>query len=188
MAELIIPATIGGIGLSLAANCIATLTTSANGIYTLIGNISGSGLIPDITHFLDESDIEDQIRTLVLLLKEIDVDKNPTRTLSSSLRSLQECVSQIEEILHDVKVRLEYNKSLWFMVSLRSYGFTDIVKKLKVLKITLDSRQDKLFDILKINNCLTPMTESIYIETIKKSENETSIIMSPATEEKQKKM
>lgn len=188
MVEMIIPAAIGGIGLSLAANCITTLTASANGIYTLIGNISSSGIIPDITRFLNESDIEDQIRTLELLLKEIDIHKNPTRTLGASLASLQECVSQIEEILHDVKTRMEYNKSLWFLISIRSYGFSDIVQKLTTLKMTLDTRQHKLFDILKINGYLTPMTESKYIEMTIKSEKETSIILNPITEEKQKKL
>jgi hypothetical protein len=188
MAEILIPATLGGIGLSLAANCITTLTTSANGIYTLIGNISSSGIIPDITRFLNESDIEDQIRTLEFLLKEIDIHKNPTRTLSASLASLQECVSKIEEILHDVKTRMEYNKSLWFLVSIRSYGFSDIVQRLKTLKMTLDNRQNKLIDILKINVFLTPMTESKYMEMTNKSEKETSVILNPITEEKQKKL
>lgn len=154
---------ITSVGINLVATCISSLTSSANGIYTLVNNMSSSVSIPDITQFLNETDIVEKIKTLECLLNEIDNTKNPTKTLISSINSLGECVKEVEIKLKQVKSRMEYNKSLWLFSSLRSYGFSDIVKSLKILNNTLDQRQKNLFEILKINNYLTPMSESKYL-------------------------
>jgi hypothetical protein len=170
MAEIYLATILGGVGFTVITNCLGALTTSANGIYTLIGNISTSS-VPDISDFLSESDIQNSIKTLEMLVREIDLKNNPTRTLTASLASLVECMTEIEKNFGEVKKRMEYNKSLWVFVSLRSYGFTDIVKKLKSLKITLDNRRNSLFDILKVNQYLTPLSESKYFDMMNTQES-----------------
>lgn len=168
MTEIYFTTVLGGVGLSLLANCISSLTTSANGIYTLIGNIiHNRSTAPDIYMFLKESDIQTNIQILTVFIKEINIGDQCTKSLTISLNALKDCVSDIEEKLHEVKKRIDYNKSLWFFISYRSYNFLDIVCELKLLKITLDNRWKNLIDILKINNCLTPLSESIYLDMIK---------------------
>ncbi|NBX75171.1 MAG: hypothetical protein EBQ92_01290 [Proteobacteria bacterium] len=164
MAELLIAGTIGSIGLNVVAQCITSLTASANGIYTLVGNITNNGSVPDIANFFEESDIKGDIQVLEFLIKEINPNNNPTKTLAKSLHLLKECVSEIEEKLKEVKRRVDYNNSLWFFTSIRSYGFTDMVRNLKSLKQKLNGRRDGLFEILKINNYLTPLSESKYMD------------------------
>lgn len=164
MADILIAGTIGSIGLNVIAQCITSLTASANGIYTLVGNITNNGSVPDISNFFEESDIKGEVQVLELLIKEINLNNNPTRTLAKSLHLLKECVKEIEEKLKEVKRRVDYNNSLWFFTSVRSYGFTDIVRSLKNLKQKLNNRRIGLFEVLKINNYLTPLSESKYLD------------------------
>ena len=171
MTELYLATILGGAGIGILSSCISSLTSSANGIYTLIGNINNNEFIPDISDFLAESDIQHTIKSSELLVREIKVGKHSPITLIESLDSLKDCMLKIEDQLSEVKKRLTYNKSLWIFVYYRSYKFTDIVKKLRTLKMTLDIRRDSLFDILKINSYLTPLSESQYLNIINTKES-----------------
>lgn len=145
------------VGIDFTIKCITTLTTSAQGIYSLVSSISSSSIYAsdqDISKFLKELDIHSDISILEILIKEIDIHKHHTQTLSQCLEKLQECVINIENELIEINKRLLYNKSLWIAISMRSYGFQDIIENLKILKVNLKNRKKMLFDVIKINDYL----------------------------------
>jgi hypothetical protein len=143
---------LGAIGLDLTLKCVTAVTTSAQGIYSLVTSISSNKQEPSIGKLLEELDIGADIRTLESLLKEFNVKKHHTETLAICLELLQKCVEEIEIQLNEVQLRLSYNKSLW--VSVRAYTFTDVIDKMRLLKHTLDNRKNNLFEVIKINGYL----------------------------------
>lgn len=142
------------IGLDLTIKCITGLTASAQGIYGLVSNISNNSHTPDIGNVVRELDLATDVSILESLLKEINIERHHTQTLAICLEKLRECVREIENQLIEMNTRLMYNKSLWIAVSMRSYGFTDIIDKLRILKKNMDSRRQMLFEVLKINGYL----------------------------------
>ena len=86
--ELIIGANvIRTIGLDLTLKCVSVLTTSAQGIYSLITNIKSSHplYVEDVSKILKELDLENDILILESLLKEINIEKHHTKTLALCL-------------------------------------------------------------------------------------------------------
>lgn len=149
---------IGGLGLDLTLKCVTAVTASAQGIYSLISSISSNKHEPTIGKLLEELDINVDVCMLETMMKEFNVEKHYTKTLSFCLKELEKCLKEIEKILHEIKLRLDYNDSLW-VSSFRAYTFTDIIDKLKSLKKTLDNRKNNLFEVIKINEYLNIDTE-----------------------------
>ena len=162
MAELLTLA-VGSVGVGVLANCITSITASANGIYTLVGNISSSTPTPDIHEFLIKSNIVSKVKLLECLVRETDTKSNPTKTLKEAIKSVQNSLAQIEAALNEVKRRIDHNKSLYVFVYFRSYGFTDIIQKLMILKEPLNEQYQDLRGIIAINQYLNPMSESVYV-------------------------
>ena len=157
--ELIIGANvIRTIGLDLTLKCVSVLTTSAQGIYSLITNIKSTHplYVEDVSKILKELYLEKYILILESLLKEINIEKHHTKTLALCLESLKTCVLEIENVLGTINNRVIYNKSLWLGKSIRSFGFEDIISSLQLLKKNMDNRTNKLFEVIKINHKLNP--------------------------------
>ena len=141
------------IGIEVLFKCVTGLTSTANGIYSLIANItSNSSVVPDISAFLINSDIMTNVKNTEILISEIDLEKHKTKTLANAIESLTDCMKHIESLLTEVNTRLKYNQSKW--VSFGKYGFADIVKKLETFEKILEKRKNTLLDTLKINSYL----------------------------------
>lgn len=148
--ELALGLTVVRTSVDLTLMCIKTVTSSAQGIYGLITALNSSS-VGSISHVLRELDLETDVLILESLLKEIDVDKHHTETLSLCLKSLEECVLKIETALKTVHERISYNNSIWLFSTMRSYSFDDLADSLKILKLNLNNRKKTLFDVIKIN-------------------------------------
>jgi len=150
--------TLGTAGLAVTSigidTCIKTVTMSAQGIYSIVTTLTSPSTTPSISYVIKELDLIAEVSVLETLLKEIDLNKHHTETLTLCVKSLEECVLQIEKNLKIVQERSDYNNSLWILTSLRSYGFDDLISTLKLLKLNLSSRKKTLFNVLKINNFL----------------------------------
>jgi len=141
-------------GMFLVPFCIEPIckvSSSAQGIYSLMSNISSYTCFPDIVFALRKLDIEASVRVLEILIKELDI-KHKTDTLEQSLNLLKECLTNIENELCDIHQKLAYNRSLWIFSSLRTYKFTNSIGNLEILKNQLDNRKKIFFDILNNNN------------------------------------
>ena len=154
--EFIAGTMIKTIGIDFTLKCISTLTASSQGIYSLIKNIN-SCASPDISLILQQLDLEVNIKILESLIRELasDIRKHHSHTLALCVQELKNCVEQIENQLIQIEFRVNYNGSLWFFRSIRSYGFDDIIANISVLKMKLDNRKQLLFDVIKINNHLS---------------------------------
>lgn len=133
---------------------LSRVSSSANGIYSLMSNINNFTSYKNIVVALKEMDIEASVRILEKLIKELNI-KHRTRTLEESLNLLKECIVNIENELSIVHEQMAYNFALkWKWVPFRSYKFNESISKLHMYKRQLDNRTQMLFNIIKTNNDL----------------------------------
>jgi hypothetical protein len=130
---------------------LCRVSSSAQGIYSLMSNITSFTSYPNIIVALKELDLEASVRVLEKLLKEIII-KNKTKTLDENLSLLKKCISDIEKELIIVHEKLAYNSGVSYFKYFRTYKFTTSIERLRVLKSQLENRKHMLFDILRINS------------------------------------
>ncbi len=140
---------IGIMTIDLTVKAISAIGTSASGIYTILDSVSyykGH----DIHSIIIEFDIQEHLKVLLTLLNEVNLEKHHTQTLALCVSQLRDSIIEIENQLIEIKRRIDYNKSL-YIKTFRTFGFDDIIEKIKILKNQLDNRKNMLFEILKIN-------------------------------------
>jgi hypothetical protein len=136
------------LGVDLTLSCLS----SATSLIRLIGSIrSNDDSSRDIVDYIVSEDLEKQIGLIVSLIKNIDVNSEP---LKICIGNLEECINSIEGHLKIFNERMSYNKSIWVLASLRSYGFADLLQKLRACAKTLESRIQFLFNVIQINHAL----------------------------------
>jgi hypothetical protein len=143
-------------GMLLVPLCLDPLTrvsSSAQGIYSLMSNISSFTTYPNVVYALKELDIEASIRILERMLKELNI-KNKTKTLEESLNLLKECIVNIESELSLIHEKLAYNSTIKYFTYFRKHKFADSIQKLNILKCQLDNRTKMFFNVLKSNENL----------------------------------
>lgn len=138
-------------GMLLVPLCIepvCKVSSSANGIYALISNISSFSNSSDIVNEIKELDIEISVKILVKMLKELNI-QNKTGTFEESYNSLRECLQNIENELGEIHHKLAFNSSLRLLSYFRKYKFHNSINRLKILKKQLDNRTNMFFNILR---------------------------------------
>lgn len=130
---------------------LCRFSSSAQGIYGLMSNISSFTTYPNVINTLKELDIEASVRILEKLVKELRI-KNKTKTLNESLELLKKCIVDIENELAAIHEKLVYNAKIWYFNTFRSYKFSSHISKLRLLKMQLDNRTQMFFKILKAND------------------------------------
>jgi hypothetical protein len=132
---------------SLCIDPICKVTSSAQGIHSVMSNIYSYATYPDIISALKRLDIEASVRILEKLIKELDI-KNQTNTLEEALNLLKKCIQDIEKELGDIHDKIVYNSTIKYGSYFRSYKFTGSIVKLEELKQQLDNRTKMLFFVL----------------------------------------
>ena len=143
-------------GLFLGSLCIEPIcrvTSSAQGIHSVMSNIYSYTTHPDIINSLKKLDIEASVRILEKLIKELNV-KNQTKTFEECLSLLKKCIIDIENELGDIHEKLSYNRSIRYFTFFKSFKFTNSIIRLEELKNQLDNRTKMLFLILNNSNNL----------------------------------
>ena len=133
---------------------LCRVSSSAQGIYSLMSNITSFTSYPNVIGAIKELDIVASIRIMEKLLKELNI-KNKTKTLDECLNLLKECMINIESELCSIHEKLAYNSSIRYLTYFRTHKFGTIHrKKLHILKKQLDNRKQMFFNILRANNDL----------------------------------
>jgi hypothetical protein len=143
-------------GMLLVPLCIDPLckvSSSAQGIYSLMSNITSFTTYPNIVMALKSLDIEASIKVLEKYLKELNL-KNKSRTMEQCINSLKECIVDIEKELSVIHEKLAYNSTVKYLTYFRTYKFVSSIDNLTMLKNQLDNRTKLFFEILKSNNIL----------------------------------
>jgi hypothetical protein len=133
---------------------VCRITSSAQGIYSVVNNISSFTYCPSVVKALKELDISTTVNILESLIKELNV-KHESETLNICIESLKESVREIEKELLQIQERLMYNKKIWVFSSVRSYKFHNSIERLKTLKNVLNDRIQWLERIMKLIDHLT---------------------------------
>jgi len=92
--------------------------------------------------------------------------QSPSHIVNTEIESIKLCINDITKQLKIIEQRLNYNKSIWLLSSVRSYGLENHIKELKILMNVLNYRFNMLL-LYKTNtqqeNCST-INESSSLE------------------------
>lgn len=150
-------------GMLLVPLCIDPLckvSSSAQGIYSLMSNISSFTKYPSVVMALKNLDIEASVKVLEKYLKELNL-KNKSSTIEECINSLKECIMDIEKELSMIHEKLAYNSTIKYLYHFRTYKFVSSIDNLTILKNQLDNRTKLFFKILKSNNLLNNNIHSL---------------------------
>ena len=141
---------IGALGAHLTIGLVSGLTSAINGVYTLSGNISSStntGAI-NVKQMIKETDLEFKLKAVQIMLFELKINENTTYSVKYCIVSIKEIIDEISEELIKIHYRLQYNDTIWFGPSIRSYNFHNCIGRLKSSLVNLDYRRKTLKDML----------------------------------------
>ena len=99
--------------------------------------------------FIREYDIVHKIRTIAQFIESIHINSDMVKT---QIESIHSCIDEITKQLKIIEERLAYNKSIWIMSTIRSYGFDNRIKELEILMKVLNERFNLLVITYKSGN------------------------------------
>jgi len=140
------------IGINAVCSSITTITSAARSIGEVINGISRSST-PDkknVIDLLNRLDLEETIKVVDSMLKEISRDNLESNTLQLCLDSLIDILKKIEFELKRIDYMLKYNSNIWILSSFRSHDCTSNMKKIEEYKNILDVRLKRFVNMLKI--------------------------------------
>lgn len=148
-------AVIIGKGLLEMVPVISVITTSIRSIGGLIDSISTRSSIKtnytdsEISDVIDALDIKNKLETYSLLINEFPGTKS--QSVRNSLVSVKNVIIEIESQLKTIKNKIDYNKRLWILATIRSYSVSKDLKFLEKLVKKLDSRIESLKTVTEIS-------------------------------------
>jgi hypothetical protein len=152
MATLFAGTIISEVGFTALLGTASALTSTSSGVYKLLYGImrySGPNKTNIITTIF-ELDIENTIRIIESLLREIPKDKINSLPVLQAIDSLHDMIKTISNELKIIYERLKYNESLWMGTYWRAYDCTNNLKRLKTYSEILDKRKKIFFEVLQV--------------------------------------
>jgi len=148
-------AVIIGKGLIEISSVVSVITGSVKSIFGLIDSISGKSSTKknytnnEVWEFIDGLDIRNKLDTYSLLINEFPGTRS--QSVRNSLIGVQNVIVDIESQLKNIKDKIDYNKKLWVLSSMRSHSFTRDLKALEKLVNKLDNRIESLKTVTEIS-------------------------------------
>lgn len=147
------------------ATLISTISKTTQGVLFLMRCIEKKeGRNPNsVIAELNKMDIEATIRIVELLIK--DIDKTGINvTILKCIEYIKDIIDEIYREIDKIYAKVKYNKSLWFLNSVRSYDCNQHLQNVSANEKKLRNRLDLLlniFTIYKINVNTTNNTINI---------------------------
>jgi hypothetical protein len=133
---------------TISTKVILNLTNTIRSIYDLILSINNES--KQIEQLIIKSDIKVIIETLELYINEIDTDLlHTSKTLTFSLKNLHDIIDTIKTELERIHYKIQYNKNVYLLYSIRAYGFNSSFERMENYMKTLEIRKNLLFDVIK---------------------------------------
>jgi len=155
---------IGAIGAHLTLGLISSITSAANGVFTLSSNIVKSTTTGanEVKQIIQETDLEFKIRKTEMFVSELKINENSPYTIQFCIHAVKGAMDDIIEELEQVHYRMKYNDNIWFGKSVRSYKFHNNKARLEAKLKNLEDRCKCLTDLLKSQDMLmrNPLLES----------------------------
>lgn len=145
-------AAIGVLSLGTISTLINSISSLSMNIYSLSSSIklSKNTYHSEIISLLIRTDLESTIKLLDSIITEIPHFYNSSISILISLKNVQEIIIQIELLLKQIHVKMNYNNNIYLLKNLRSYSFSDELKNLEILIEVLEKRKDNLFKTLEV--------------------------------------
>ena len=145
-------AAISVLSLGTISTLINSISSLSMNIYSLSSSIklSKNTYHSDIISLLIRTDLESTIKLLDSIITEIPHFYNSSMSILISLKNVQEIIIQIELLLKQIHVKMNYNNNIYLLKNLRSYSFSDELKNLEILIEVLEKRKDNLFKTLEV--------------------------------------
>jgi hypothetical protein len=145
---------IAAIGANLTIGLVTGVTAATNGAYTMITNISKSTStgVKEVKQIIEESDLEVKIKTIQLIINDINVNENTSLALQHCIKSIKDVINDISEELEKINNRIKYNDNLWVGSAIRAYGFHGASKRLNGHIKKLESRYKDLITLITLEN------------------------------------
>lgn len=140
---------LGTIGMISASSVVNSMHTLSNSIFSLLGKIRLTKHVYDkeIEETIMKTDLEKTLQLLNIIIKGIETTNEPVLL---ALTNLQNIITEIENELKDIYEKIQYNSSLHFFISWRSFDLRKNIKDL-ILKIeVLEKRRLYLFETMKL--------------------------------------
>lgn len=145
-------AAISVLSLGTISTLINSISSLSMNIYSLSSSIklSKNTYHSEIINLLIRTDLESTIKLLDSIITEIPHFYNSSISILISLKNVQEIIIQIELLLKQIHVKMNYNNNIYLLKNLRSYSFSDELKNLEILIEVLEKRKDNLFKTLEV--------------------------------------
>lgn len=161
---------IGAIGAHLTLGLISSITSAANGVFTLSSNIVKSTTTGanEVKQIIQETDLEFKIRKTEMFVSELKIDENSPYTIKFCIYAVKGAMDDIIEELEQIHYRMKYNDNIWFGKSVRSYKFHNNKARLEAKLKNLEDRCKCLTDLLNSQDMLirNPLLESNMAESV----------------------
>lgn len=155
---------IGAIGAHLTLGLISSITSAANGVFTLSSNIVKSTTTGanEVKQIIQETDLEFKIRKTEMFVSELKINENSPYTIQFCIYAVKGAMDDIIEELEQIHYRMKYNDNIWFGKSVRSYKFHNNKSRLEAKLKNLEDRCKCLTDLLNSQDMLlrNPLLES----------------------------
>ena len=107
-----------------------------------------------IKEIIESLDLISKVEIIESIIRDINEymklnNIRPNRTLDLAIVQLSNIITIIHTDLNNVKIGVEYHKTLWFN-SFRTPEYLKIIEKIKLDKKTLDSRLDNMIKIITL--------------------------------------
>jgi hypothetical protein len=151
----------GVVGANITFGLISGATSTASSVCALILNIrktTYNGTV-DVKRIIKDTDVEVRVKTVQLLLQEIQLSESSPVTLHYCIQQIHIVIQEIADELERIYFRMRYNSNLWFGHPFRAYKFHNCKARLAEKLQHLESRYNTLVHILVIEPMMRKNTE-----------------------------
>jgi len=134
--------------MNISSIMLSNITSSIYNINSYILKDTSENAIK-VADFIREFDILHKIKTITEF---IDSIQSNTHVINAEIESIKICINDINVQLKIIEQRLDYNKNIWILSSIRSFGFDNRIKELTILMKVLNDRFNMLLLIYNNNN------------------------------------
>jgi hypothetical protein len=147
---------LGALGANITLGLVSSITSTANGVYTLSSNIvnSTSSGANEVKQIIKDLDLEFKIKNTQYFLCELKITKNSPYTILYCVQSIRDAINDISKELETIHYRLQYNDNLWFGSAVRSYRFHNCKTRIQSTLNNLEVRRETLLELMGIETLL----------------------------------
>lgn len=147
---------LGALGANLTLGLVSSITSTANGVYTLSSTVvkSTANGASEVKQIIRDLDLEFKIKNTQYFLCELKITKDSPYTVLHCIQSIRDAIKDISDELETIHFRLQYNDNLWLGSTVRCYKFHNCKARIQSSLTNLEARRSTLLELMGIENML----------------------------------